>query len=179
MVVLENNNLDLHNTNNLSQYVRQIQEKFYSGIDSAGGIIYDSKNDKILIVRGPTKWSLPKGHREIGETVWDTAIREIYEETSIKVHLTDKNQFRRFLKCIYFLIIIDNGSCYRLQSNDTREVNEMSWVSIDQIDKSVCNNQLRMVIKKWKYLQQIFKHNKEILKTKYTISNGKYKYLIK
>lgn len=46
-----------------------------------------------LIMQKPTRYDLPKGHIELGETELDCAIRELYEETGIEaaqLHL-DKN----------------------------------------------------------------------------------------
>jgi 8-oxo-dGTP pyrophosphatase MutT (NUDIX family) len=37
--------------------------------------------------------SFPKGHMEPGETEYMTAVREVYEETSVKIEISDK--FRR------------------------------------------------------------------------------------
>lgn len=61
---------------------------------TAGGVITRVENDQIMIAvikkerRGGTKFSLPKGHVKKGETLEETAEREIYEETGISnLHL--------------------------------------------------------------------------------------------
>lgn len=55
-----------------------------------GGII--EKNNKILMVKEAKKscygkWNIPAGHLEDGETIFEGAIREIFEETGCKVKL--------------------------------------------------------------------------------------------
>ena len=55
-----------------------------------GGII--EKDNKLLMVKEAKKkcygkWNLPAGHLEDGETIFNGAIREIYEETGCKVKL--------------------------------------------------------------------------------------------
>ncbi|MFA5936172.1 MAG: NUDIX domain-containing protein [Patescibacteria group bacterium] len=53
---------------------------------SAGGIIYRRKNGvlEFFFIRDPYgKWTFPKGHQELGETMAETAIREIKEETGL------------------------------------------------------------------------------------------------
>lgn len=55
-----------------------------------GGII--EKDNKILMVKEAKKkcygkWNVPAGHLEDGETVFEGAIREIFEETGCKVRL--------------------------------------------------------------------------------------------
>ena len=55
-----------------------------------GGII--EKDNKILMVKEAKKkcygkWNVPAGHFEDGETVFEGAIREIFEETGCKVRL--------------------------------------------------------------------------------------------
>ena len=38
----------------------------------------------VLVIRDPyKKWGLPKGHREDGEALWETALREVSEETGL------------------------------------------------------------------------------------------------
>lgn len=36
-----------------------------------------------LLMQHPTRWDLPKGHAEPGETLQETALREMHEETGI------------------------------------------------------------------------------------------------
>ena len=48
----------------------------------AGGVIVGEDN-RIIIVSQKNSWSLPKGHIEAGETIFDAATREIKEETGI------------------------------------------------------------------------------------------------
>ena len=52
---------------------------------SAGGLVVNSKG-KICLVWQPNSqtWAIPKGHIEEGETILETAKREIYEETGLK-----------------------------------------------------------------------------------------------
>jgi 8-oxo-dGTP pyrophosphatase MutT (NUDIX family) len=50
---------------------------------SAGGIIINSKNQIVLVYHGKGNWNFPKGHVEKGETLEETARREIAEESGI------------------------------------------------------------------------------------------------
>jgi bis(5'-nucleosidyl)-tetraphosphatase len=54
---------------------------------SCGGIIF--KDGKVCLVKhvdtGGGHWDFPKGHVEEGESEQETALREIYEETGLKV----------------------------------------------------------------------------------------------
>lgn len=51
-------------------------------IHVAGGVITNHEH-KVIIVSQKNSWSLPKGHVEEGETIFDAATREIVEETGI------------------------------------------------------------------------------------------------
>lgn len=64
---------------------------------SCGAVVYRGKkgNREILLVRHKNggHWAFPKGHVEKGETEEETALREIREETGLRVKL--KTDFRR------------------------------------------------------------------------------------
>ncbi|MBR2754101.1 NUDIX domain-containing protein [Candidatus Saccharibacteria bacterium] len=64
---------------------------------SCGCIIL--KDDKVLLIgakddEGNLFWSFPKGHQEIGETDFETAIRETKEETDLDVKIVDNSPIK-------------------------------------------------------------------------------------
>lgn len=55
-------------------------------VTSAGGVVIREIRGAphVLIIRDPyKKWGLPKGHTEEGETLQETALREVSEETGL------------------------------------------------------------------------------------------------
>ena len=79
----------------------QIQESSSSTSSSsdidvyaAGGLIYreisEDKSLEILIIHRPDRdWSFPKGKQDQGETLLQTAIREVEEETGFTCSIED------------------------------------------------------------------------------------------
>jgi 8-oxo-dGTP pyrophosphatase MutT (NUDIX family) len=61
---------------------------------SAGGVVCRSQNGSIELVlcgrKSPATWSLPKGTPEAGETMEETAVREVQEETGLEVALVKR-----------------------------------------------------------------------------------------
>lgn len=54
----------------------------FTEVDAAGGLVRDMNGQYLLILRNGI-WDLPKGKREKGEDVAQTAVREVMEETGI------------------------------------------------------------------------------------------------
>ena len=55
---------------------------------SAGGVVYRAKYEFLLGKHsGYHKWVLPKGHLEKGETVAETAVREVREELGVAARI--------------------------------------------------------------------------------------------
>lgn len=55
-------------------------------IDAAGGVVSNKKSKRLLIYR-LKKWDLPKGKLDKGESFKMAAVREVEEETGVKVKL--------------------------------------------------------------------------------------------
>jgi 8-oxo-dGTP pyrophosphatase MutT (NUDIX family) len=135
---------------NLSKIIKCINPtRNYGGLCGAGGIIYDHGRDKVLVVKGKEKWSLPKGHKELDEKPYETAMREIYEETSLQLKLDDNSTSRRILKCIYFLVSINESDKLNLVPIDTNEVEKLEWCSKYELFSKNCNKQLKYVLRNW------------------------------
>ena len=57
---------------------------------SSGAFIFHHSKGKLsflLLQRKNSSWDLPKGHVERGETLEETAMREIFEETGLKPYV--------------------------------------------------------------------------------------------
>ncbi|MFO8146591.1 MAG: NUDIX hydrolase [Bacteroidota bacterium] len=52
-------------------------------VNAAGGMVYNDKKEILFIYRNK-RWDLPKGKVEEGETMEESAIREVMEETGVK-----------------------------------------------------------------------------------------------
>lgn len=99
---------------------------------SCGALIFHEENQDISLLlikhRNGGHWSFPKGHMENGETEPQTALREILEETGLKVQLfTD---FRKSVsyqpkpdinkEVVYFVAISDTQEI-QLQEEEVRQ----------------------------------------------------------
>jgi 8-oxo-dGTP pyrophosphatase MutT (NUDIX family) len=67
---------------------------------SAGGVVFRRGDDGIEIVlvsrRSPTLFALPKGTPDTGETIEETAIREVREETGLQPVILDEIDVVRY-----------------------------------------------------------------------------------
>ena len=52
----------------------------------AGGVVIGPNNKIVVVNQNNDSWSLPKGHVEKGETILQTAKREIHEETGLDIN---------------------------------------------------------------------------------------------
>jgi len=64
-------------------------------VEAAGGMVFNNKRE-ILFIRRNSKWDLPKGKIEKGESHTEAALREVEEETGVK-----GLEIKKFLKTTY------------------------------------------------------------------------------
>lgn len=138
--------------NNLSKLVQGIKP-VSPCMNRAGGILYNPIDQCVLVVRGREKWSFPKGHREVGEALHETAIREIYEETSLKVPLTPQWNHIKIMKCMYYLVTV-SSKISDLIPPDQREILEIRWCTRSQLRSLDGNKQLKYFHRNWERIIQ-------------------------
>ena len=65
-----------------SEWAYRLVRSFFREVDAAGGLVSDGTGRCLMILRNGI-WDLPKGHREKGEDIKTTALREVMEETGV------------------------------------------------------------------------------------------------
>ena len=103
---------------------------------SCGSVIYKFENKSIyilLIKHNKGHWSFPKGHMETGETEYQTAIREVKEETNLDIKIYDGFRYvttyspkENVMKDVVYFLSTPINSEIKLQ---LEEVQKIEWVS--------------------------------------------------
>ena len=96
---------------------------------SAGGVVYREDAGSLLIALcGRTRtgtWNLPKGTPDDGETVEQTALREVQEETGLEVEIESQlghieywftRESTRFHKLVHFYLMGERGGSFDLHA---------------------------------------------------------------
>lgn len=102
----------------------------------AGVFIHSPKENRVLLVQsGGQKWGAPKGSMDDTDlSIKDCAIRELFEETGIRLTVDNLNRYTRIGRCFYYYIQMsmdDVDICIQdIQGNDASGI---SWIKIDCI----------------------------------------------
>lgn len=109
---------------------------------SAGGVVYraESGRTEVLLVhrRNPVLWALPKGTPDAGESIAETALREVREETGIAVEIEEPlgaisyffvRQGIRFHKTVHFFLMHPVGGS--IEEHD-HEFDEVAWFQLEE-----------------------------------------------
>ena len=114
---------------------------------SSGGIIYRDREDQIefFFIRDPYgRWTFPKGHQEIGETLIETAIREIDEETGLRglrfVANLGKTRFRftrgrAMIEKTVHLFLFEVSPKRKEKLPGTEGIHEAQWFPLEKAKK--------------------------------------------
>ena len=130
---------------------------------SCGALVYKRENNKTMILllkhRYGEHWSFPKGHVESGESEVQTALREIREETGLKVCIQEN-----FRECVYYSPKPDTKKmvvyflAYPLTNiikKQDEEIGEIMWADMDEAVKIVTfKNDRELLGKAKEYLKK-------------------------
>ena len=117
--------------------------KHFTLIIAAGGVVSNSNKDILMILRRG-KWDLPKGKVEGSETLEQSAIREVKEETGLtNLALTEKITTTYHTYTEFGKHILKETHWYKMQSNteqtlvpQTEEgITDIKWVKQSEIKK--------------------------------------------
>lgn len=141
-------------------------------IISAGLIVYRRTKDGIkflLLYRGRGIWDMPRGRMEAEERSWQTAFREVYEETGLrKSELRVDQSFRRvyekfpytrdresFFKIVIFYLAETDKEQVRLSS----EHDGYGWFSLREAQRHLGRYRKRreLLQRAWDYLNNVKK----------------------
>ena len=116
---------------------------------SAGGLVISSTNpSQVALIShrnrgGGKNWVIPKGHVEGSESLEQTAIREVAEETGIRPEVVSKlgeinYSFtvgrKRIKKTVHHYLLRQIGGELSADNDPTGEVLEVRWFDIDELD---------------------------------------------
>jgi ADP-ribose pyrophosphatase YjhB (NUDIX family) len=130
---------------------------------SAGGLVVDADRERAVLIgrldrHGKLLWSLPKGHIEDGETIEQTALREVKEETGISARVLGPlgtidywfvAERRRVHKTVHHFLLEAVGG--ELCDEDV-EVTEVAWVPIADLESTLAYTDERALVRKARQL---------------------------
>ena len=103
------------------------------------------KGNKILMVKEAKKkcygkWNIPAGHLEKGETVFEGAIREVFEETGCKVKLKNmlpiiNKEFENILLVHFTTELLEEKISF-----NKKEILEVKWISKEELKNMTSEN---------------------------------------
>jgi ADP-ribose pyrophosphatase YjhB (NUDIX family) len=150
-VIRKLNNTSLAEVRLIHKNPDKILKKFLKklpNVIAGGGKVYNDKG-KVLFIYRNNKWDLPKGKAEKNETIEDTAIREVEEETGVKelkiikplettYHIFKRNG-RYKIKITYWFEMKTsyNG---KLKAEETEGITKVAWLGGPEIEKALENS---------------------------------------
>ena len=141
----------------MNNFDKVIKEK------SCGAVVYTKNKNGIieyLLIKHKNggHWSFPKGHMEAGETESETAVREILEETGLKVNIDHNFRFemeyspkpRILKKVVYFVAETKNREIVC----QIEEVIGSMWVEYESASQKLIHiESIKLMVEAKKYIE--------------------------
>jgi 8-oxo-dGTP pyrophosphatase MutT (NUDIX family) len=131
---------------NLEQLRKAFWKKFQV-VQAAGGLVLNDEGDILMMYRR-SKWDLPKGKLDPGETLETCAVREVQEETGLKevklkqlllitYHTYDESG-HHILKETYWYLLEAPGQ-QPLQPQASEQITAIEWAKPGKLEKYIRN----------------------------------------
>ena len=136
---------------------------------SAGGVVIDVHEGRARIAiiarhnrSGRVEWCLPKGHVEPGETLVETAEREVAEETGIEgrvlislgtIEYWFTTPSHRIHKMVHHYLLEATGGRLTIENDPDQESIDAIWVPLDEVHRKLTfPNERRIAREAWQRL---------------------------
>ena len=105
-------------------------------------LLYNKETNEVLVVYNgdSSRWSLPGGAVEPGETLEQAVVREVYEETNLSVKVkqiacVNERFFQDKDEHVVFITFIGEIIGGNISINHPEEISEIIWVNIREADR--------------------------------------------
>jgi 8-oxo-dGTP pyrophosphatase MutT (NUDIX family) len=142
---------------------KKLLKKQFRIIDAAGGVVSNDKNEVLLIYR-LKKWDLPKGKIDKGETFKETAVREVEEETRVKVELGKKITTTWHTYAIKNKPILKRTKWYMMDSLDDSRMKPQKAEFIEKIGWADEQQVSTLLRKSYRSIRFVMKNYWQLLK---------------
>lgn len=150
-VIRELNSSNLNEIRLIHKNEDKLLKKFLKklpNVMAGGGKVFNDNNDILFIYRND-KWDLPKGKTEGKETIEETAIREVSEETGVAglkitkplnttYHIFKRNG-RHKIKVTYWFEMKTKFKG-KLHGQENEGITKVKWLNKKQINKALENS---------------------------------------
>jgi 8-oxo-dGTP pyrophosphatase MutT (NUDIX family) len=150
-------NTDLRGVHLIHKKEDKLLKKFLKllpNVVAGGGKAFNAKNEILFIYRN-NKWDLPKGKTEGKESIEDTAVREVEEETGVKglkivkplpttYHIFKRNGKHRIKVTYWFEMKTDFEG--KLQPQEKEGITKVEWLDAEASQKALDNSYAIIII---------------------------------
>lgn len=150
-VIKELNNSSLREVRLIHKNPEKLLSKFLKklpNVIAGGGKVFNDKGEVLFIYRND-KWDLPKGKAERSETIEETSIREVEEETGVEglqitkplettYHIFKRNGRHR-IKITYWFEMKTNFNG-KLYPQEKEGITKVEWLNRKQSEKALKNS---------------------------------------
>lgn len=123
--------------------IYRVFSSLFHEVDAGGGVVSNDDGMYLVIYRNGY-WDLPKGKREPGESIEDTAVREVCEECGIEIpelgeyvcttHHTYKMEGRFVLKHTYWYRMHLRGDYSKVKPQREEGITQIRWVRDSELE---------------------------------------------